>query len=58
MYKCKHCGSIFSDPMQYNPENVPDLRYEDYDLWGDYENEECCPYCLSLDLISIREDDE
>lgn len=58
MWRCNGCGAVFDEPLQYNPEEVPCISYDDFDLWGDFENMECCPDCYDVDVVCIREDDE
>lgn len=58
MYYCKECMEYFTEPGAYNPESNPHLSVEDYDLWSDHENEECCPYCGSFDIVRLREESE
>lgn len=58
MWVCRECGSRFSEPISYNPENVEVLNYGDFRSWGDWENEDVCPFCYSMDIVSEREDDD
>lgn len=58
MWVCRECESTFDEPIQYSPDNIDALSWEDFDMWGDDENEDCCPYCYSLWVESVREDDE
>lgn len=58
MWRCRECGTVFDEPLQYNPDNIPELSYEDFDLWGDYENEDVCPDCYSMDIERVREEDD
>lgn len=58
MWYCEECESVFGEPLQYNPEEVPVIGYDDFDLWSDFENMECCPYCYSTAVRQIREDDD
>lgn len=58
MWQCGECGRIFDEPIQYNPDNVDCIGWEDFDLWCDFENEPCCPHCYSVQITECEEQDD